>query len=416
MPELPSGTVTFMFTDIENSTGLVRDLGSAYAGVIGAHRGVVRRMIGERNGAEVDCRGDEFFVAFTRAEDAVAAAVAIQREHEAHPWPDGCSVRVRIGIHTGDPTLEDDDYVGIDVHRAARLCSVGHGGQVLLSQAALNAAGDAPVKDLGEYELRGLPQVEHIFQLVEADLNADFPSLRLAERPGEDAQAEPVGGKAPKPGARLRVTLADDAVLLREGMARLLGEAGFEIVGQSGTADDLLRKVRSYSPDVAVVDIRMPPTQTDEGLRAAQEIRSKHPEVGVLVLSQHVEPAYAMELLAENAEGVGYLLKDRVSDIDEFAAAVRRVAEGGSALDPALVTQLVGRRRQHDPIDRLTPREREVLELMAEGRSNQAIGERLFVTPRAVEKHITSIFGKLGLPPAPEDHRRVLAVLAFLGA
>jgi DNA-binding NarL/FixJ family response regulator len=225
-----------------------------------------------------------------------------------------------------------------------------------------------------------------------------------------------VGGKAPKPGARLRVTLADDAVLLREGMARLLGEAGFEIVGQSGTADDLLRKVRSYSPDVAVVDIRMPPTQTDEGLRAAQEIRSKHPEVGVLVLSQHVEPAYAMELLAENAEGVGYLLKDRVSDIDEFAAAVRRVAEGGSALDPALVTQLVGRRRQHDPIDRLTPREREVLELMAEGRSNQAIGERLFVTPRAVEKHITSIFGKLGLPPAPEDHRRVLAVLAFLGA
>ncbi|HEV3478224.1 MAG TPA: response regulator transcription factor, partial [Gaiellaceae bacterium] len=179
---------------------------------------------------------------------------------------------------------------------------------------------------------------------------------------------------------------------------------------------DLLLKVRSYAPDVAIVDIRMPPTQTDEGLRAAQEIRTKHPNVGVLVLSQHVEPAYAMELLAESAEGVGYLLKDRVSDIDDFAAAVRRVAEGGSALDPALVTQLVGRQRKSDPIDQLTPREREVLELMAEGRSNQAIGERLFITPRAVEKHITSIFGKLRLPPAPEDHRRVLAVLAFLRA
>jgi DNA-binding NarL/FixJ family response regulator len=165
---------------------------------------------------------------------------------------------------------------------------------------------------------------------------------------------------------------------------------------------------------VAIVDIRMPPTQTDEGLRAAQEIRSTHPSVGVLVLSQYVEPAYAMELLAESAEGVGYLLKDRISDVDEFAAAVRRVAEGGSALDPALVTQLVGRRRRHDPIDELTAREREVLELMAEGRSNQAIGERLFITPRAVEKHITSIFAKLRLPPASEDHRRVLAVLAFL--
>ncbi|MGH3083159.1 MAG: response regulator transcription factor [Gaiellaceae bacterium] len=214
----------------------------------------------------------------------------------------------------------------------------------------------------------------------------------------------------------MRVVLADDSVLLREGVALLLSDAGFEVIGQSGTADDLLLKVRSYSPDVAVVDIRMPPTQTDEGLRAAQEIRAKHPDVGVLVLSQHVEPAYAMELLAESAEGVGYLLKDRVADVDEFAAAVRRVAEGGSALDPALVTQLVGRRRTSDPIDDLTPREREVLELMAEGRSNQAIGERLFITPRAVEKHITNIFGKLRLPPAPEDHRRVLAVLAYLRA
>ena len=212
----------------------------------------------------------------------------------------------------------------------------------------------------------------------------------------------------------MRVVIADDAVLLREGVARILEEAGFEVVGQAGNADELMLKVRSYDPNVAVVDIRMPPTHTDEGLRAAQEIREKHPGVGVLVLSQYVEAAYAMELLSESAEGVGYLLKDRVSDVKEFADAVRRVGDGGSALDPTIVSQLVGRRRGDDPIDQLTPREREVLGLMAEGRSNSGIAERLVVTERAVEKHVTSIFGKLRLPAASEDHRRVLAVLAYL--
>ena len=212
----------------------------------------------------------------------------------------------------------------------------------------------------------------------------------------------------------MRVVLAEDSVLLREGVARILDEAGFEVVGQAGNADELMLKVRSYTPDVAIVDIRMPPTHTDEGLRAAQEIREKHPTCGVLVLSQYVEATYAMELLAESAEGVGYLLKDRVSDVNEFADAVRRVGEGGSALDPTIVSQLVGRRRRDDPIDQLTPREREVLGLMAEGRSNSGIAEQLVVTERAVEKHVTSIFQKLRLPAASEDHRRVLAVLAYL--
>ena len=212
----------------------------------------------------------------------------------------------------------------------------------------------------------------------------------------------------------MRVVLAEDSVLLREGVARLLEDQGFEIVAQTGTADDLMLKVRSYSPNVVIVDIRMPPTHTDEGLRAAQEIKETYPEVGVLVLSQYVEPTYAMELLAESAEGVGYLLKDRVSNVDEFAAAVRRVGEGGSALDPAIVSQLVGRRRRDDPLDQLTPREREVLEHMAQGRSNQGIANELVVTERAVEKHVTSIFGKLRLPHASEDHRRVLAVLTYL--
>jgi DNA-binding NarL/FixJ family response regulator len=215
-------------------------------------------------------------------------------------------------------------------------------------------------------------------------------------------------------GAPIRVVLAEDSVLLREGVASLLADAGFEIVGQAGTAEQLLLKVRSCKPDVAIIDIRMPPTHTDEGLRAAQEIREQHPGVGVLVLSQYVESGYALELLRTSAEGVGYLLKDRISDTREFADAVRRVAKGGSVLDPEVVSRLVGRRRGEDPLSELTPREREVLELIAEGRSNQGIAERLVVTERAVEKHVTSIFGKLGLPAAPADHRRVLAVLAYL--
>jgi DNA-binding NarL/FixJ family response regulator len=212
----------------------------------------------------------------------------------------------------------------------------------------------------------------------------------------------------------MRVVLADDSVLLREGIASLLTDAGFEVVGQSGTADDLLLKVRSYSPDVAIVDIRMPPTHTTEGLEAAKKIRELYPSVGVLLLSQFIEAGYALELLQDNAEGVGYLLKDRVSDLGEFTDAVRRVGEGGSALDPAVVSRLVGRRRVDDPLADLTPREREVLELIAQGRSNQAIADRLVVTPRAVEKHVTSIFGKLKLPATAEDHRRVLAALTFL--
>jgi DNA-binding NarL/FixJ family response regulator len=214
----------------------------------------------------------------------------------------------------------------------------------------------------------------------------------------------------------MRTVVADDSMLLREGVVRVLEESGFDVVAQSGTADDLLRHVAMHNPDVAVVDIRMPPTHTDEGLRAAQTIREKHPGVGVLVLSQYVEAGYAMELLGENAEGVGYLLKDRVSDLEDFAAAVRRVGEGGSALDPTIVSELVGRRRRDDPLEVLTPREREVLENMAEGRSNAAIARKLFVTERAVEKHVTSIFQKLHLPASEQDHRRVLAVLTYLQA
>jgi DNA-binding NarL/FixJ family response regulator len=214
----------------------------------------------------------------------------------------------------------------------------------------------------------------------------------------------------------VRVVVADDSVLLREGIARILEDAGFDVVGQCGSASDLMLKIRSYEPDLAIIDIRMPPTHTDEGLRAAQDIREHHPGTSVLVLSQYVESSYALELLADGAEGVGYLLKDRVSDVKDFTAAVKRVAGGGTALDPELVSRLVGRRRGTGPLEELTQREREVLELIAEGRSNQAIAAELVITDRAVEKHVTNIFGKLNLPASADAHRRVLAVLAYLNA
>jgi DNA-binding NarL/FixJ family response regulator len=215
-------------------------------------------------------------------------------------------------------------------------------------------------------------------------------------------------------GDPVRVAIAEDSVLLRAGLARLLDDAGFEVVAQCGDADDLLLKVRSYSPDVAIVDIRLPPTHNDEGLRAALEIRAKHPSVGVLVLSQYVELGLALKLLADSAEGVGYLLKDRISDVNDFVGALRRVAEGGSALDPIIVSTLVSRQRPDDPLAELTPREREVLELMASGSSNQGIADKLVITVRAVEKYVSSIFSKLGLPSTGSESRRVLVVLTFL--
>jgi DNA-binding NarL/FixJ family response regulator len=213
----------------------------------------------------------------------------------------------------------------------------------------------------------------------------------------------------------LRLVLADDSLLLREGIARLLEEAGFEVVAQAGNGDELLAAVHEHHPDVAIVDIKMPPSHTDEGLRAAEAIRAEHgTAVGILVLSQYVETTFAMRLVADGAGGVGYLLKDRVEDLDDFADAVRRIARGGSVIDPEVVAQLVGRRRARVPLDDLTEREREVLALMAEGRSNQAICDRLFLAPKTVEAHIANIFSRLELPPAPDDHRRVLAVLAHL--
>ncbi len=298
-------------------------------------RRLLRVEIAANGGVEVDATGDELSAVFEEAQPALPAALAGQERIRDHDWPDGIVVKVRMGLHTGVPLLGEEGYTGLDVIRASRIAAAGHGGQILLSSTA------APVHlrrrdaaDLGTHRLQGLPDPERIHQVLVDGLPRDFPPLR---------------GTVSQLGDARRVVLADDSVLLREGVARLLEEAGFEVVAQSGNADDLLRHVAMHKPDVAVVDIRMPPTHTDEGLVAAREIRERHPDVGVLLLSQYVEPAYAMALLETSAEGVGYLLKDRVADLEQFGTAVRRVADGGSALDPAVVSELVGRKRARRP-------------------------------------------------------------------
>jgi DNA-binding NarL/FixJ family response regulator/class 3 adenylate cyclase len=391
--------VTFLFADVESSTALQRDAPTDYPEAIAVLRRTLRELAEAHAGVESDAVGDEYVAAFGEAPSAADAALAMQRALRDTAWPGAMRVRVRIGLHTGTPSLGDEGYTGIDVVRASRIANAGHGGQILVSDATLAQLDGISAHELGEYRLEGLSSPERIHQLLADDLPRDFPPLR---------------NTISMLGAGITVVLADDTILLREGIARLLADAGFDVVAQSDNPEDLLRHVGMHKPAVAIVDIRMPPTHTDEGLRAAREIRERFPATNVLVLSQYVEAAYALDLFSESTEGLGYLLKDRVADIQEFATAVRRVAEGGSALDPAVVGELLGRNRQHDPVATLTPREREVLELMAEGRSNQAIADRLFVTPRAVEKHVTSIFSKLDLPATTEDHRRVLAVLAFL--
>jgi DNA-binding NarL/FixJ family response regulator/class 3 adenylate cyclase len=398
---LPTGTVTFFLADVEGSTGMQQNADLDYPATIRRIRALLDSATSAQGGQAVDAVGDEFLAAFTAARPAAEAALAAQRALRDEDWPAGASVRVRIGLHTGAPSFGDEGYTGIDIVRAARIANAGHGGQILVSAETLALLDGLAAVDLGSHRIQGLEQPERIHQVVADDLPRDFPSLR---------------NSTSTLGSDVTVVLADDTVLLREGIARLLEDVGFEVVAQSGNAEDLLRHVAMHKPSVAVVDIRMPPTHTDEGLRAAREIREGFPDTGVLVLSQYVEAEYAMELLAASAESVGYLLKDRVADVDQFAAAVKRVAEGGSALDPEVVSQLVGRQRRDDPLAELSPREREVLSLMAEGRSNQAIADRLFITLRAVEKHVTSIFAKLGLPASTDDHRRVLAVLASLQA
>ena len=320
LPVMTEHELTFLFTDIERSTGLVRTLGAEYCDVLSGSRSRIRWAVANSGGREIECRADEFFSVFESSEAAVEAACEAQRSLLAESWPGEAAVLVRMGLHTGVAIDAGYGFVGLDVHRAARISSAGHGGQILLSRTTAELSGAAAVA-LGLYELSGLPEPEQVFQLVAPGLPTDFPPLRRARRIDDD---------------RLRVVLADDSVLIRDGIARLLEDLGMNVVAQAGTGDELLEQVADTRPDVAVVDIRMPPSGRDEGVRAAKAIRGLYPGTGVLLLSQAVEPAYARELLATGGEGVGYLLKDRVADVAEFAKALHTVADGGVVLDEEL--------------------------------------------------------------------------------
>jgi DNA-binding NarL/FixJ family response regulator len=338
---------------------------------------------------------------FGSPREAILSAIDLQsRLVDAALGEPELPLLVGIGLDAGEAAVVWDGYRGGALNLAARLCSLAGPGEILASPVVVlfaRAIDGVRFVERGEVRLKGLPDPVTVIKVIPDD----DPAERLVHRKAV-------------PAPTMRVVLADDSILLREGVARLLSEAGFTVVSQHGNADELLDAVLSDPPDVAIVDIRMPPTHTDEGLRAAHRIRGERPEVGVLVLSQYVETDYAMELVAEGAAGLGYLLKDRVSNVQEFTDAVRRVAAGGSVIDPDVVSRLVGRARRVSPIDALSERERDVLSLMAEGRSNQAISERMYLSPKTVEGHVRNIFTKLGLTDTPDDHRRVLAVLTFL--
>jgi class 3 adenylate cyclase/DNA-binding NarL/FixJ family response regulator len=421
---LPRGTVTFLFTDIEGSTRLAARLGERYVEVLADHQRLLRDAFAGSGGREIDTQGDAFFVAFPRAKDAVAAALTGQRALATHRWPDGVSVRVRMGLHTGEPVAAHGRYIGLGVHRAARICAAGHGGQILLSSAtyavlADDVLPDITFQDLGEYRLKDLERPELLYQLSVPDLRRVFPPPRSL--PANVARDVPRPHRSPTPAQRagatkraLRVVVADDSVLVREGLARLLAEAGFDVVAGAANADELLCAVGRLHTDVAITDIRMPPTHVDEGLVAAAEIRRLHPDVGVLVLSQYLDSSYAMRLLEDYPARVGYLLKERVSDIAVLNDAIRRIAEGECVIDPTIVSRLMSRRRGEGPLATLSAREQTTLTLIAEGRSHDAVAQHLGVPLDAYDAELRDLFAKLGLSGTEDDLRRVVAVLGYL--
>jgi class 3 adenylate cyclase/ActR/RegA family two-component response regulator len=312
--------LTFLFTDIERSTGLIRALGDRYCEVLDTSRATLRAAVVRHGGREVEARADEYFAVFDDPAAAVAAAADAQRALAARSWPGASRVRLRMGLNTGTVIESDEGFVGLEVNKTHRIANAAHGGQVLLSERTAALSG-AEATDVGCYELAGLAEPERLLQLELEGLRSHFPPLRNARRVDD---------------GRLRVALADDSVLVREGIARVLDELGVEVVAQAGSGDELLADVARTAPDVAVVDIRMPPSGSDEGLRAGKEIRRRHPDVAVILLSQALEPAYAVELLESGGTKVGYLLKDRVGDLDEFGRALATVAGGGLAFDPTL--------------------------------------------------------------------------------
>jgi DNA-binding NarL/FixJ family response regulator/class 3 adenylate cyclase len=398
---MSGGTIrTFMIADVRGYTSYTQTYGDQAAARLAAGFAAITREVVETAGGQLlELRGDEALTVFGSARDAIEAAVALQNRFVTETVRDAdMPLLVGIGLDVGEAVPVEGGYRGGALNMAARLCSLAAPGEVLASTIATHLAGPmdgVEYEDRGETRLKGMRDAVPVVRIAVKD----DPISRLAAR-------STAGG--------MRVALADDSVLLREGVARLLKESGFTVTVQAGDADELLAAIAVDPPDVCVVDIRMPPTYTDEGLRAAHKIRARHPEVGVLLLSQYVETEFAVELVSAGASRLGYLLKDRVTNLQEFTDAVRRVGAGGSVIDPEVVSRLVGRARTASPLDDLTEREREVLSLMAEGRSNQAISEAMSLSTKSVEGHVRNIFTKLGLLSTPDDHRRVLAVLTYL--
>lgn len=397
MTSRPDAIRVFLIADIRGFTRFTADHGNEAAGRLTANfADVMANVVKGRNGTLVELRGDEALVVFDSARDALRASVELQSafREEARADP-SLPMVVGIGLDAGEAVVVGDGYRGAALNIAARLCGLAGGGEIVASQDLAHLAGAMPgiaFVALGPTELKGLGQT--------------VSAVRV------EAAGASLGGE--RAAARIRVVLADDAVLLRQALAAGLKAAGFEVVGQASDVAELLGLVEARAPDVAVVDVRMPPTHTTEGLEAASEIRRRHPGIAILVLSQYVETRYAVDLISDDPSGVGYLLKDRVTRLEDLSDAVRRVAAGGSVIDPEVVGRLLGRPRRHSPLDELTPREREILGLMAEGRSNQGIANQLVLELKTVEGHVGQIFNKLGLEPTTGEHRRVLAVLQML--
>lgn len=397
-----AGTTTVVFTDVTDSSALLSSLGDeGYAAAFAAHVSLLRAAA-ERHGGRVTKQlGDGVLAVFTSASDAVLAAAQMQQAVElagrdtAAGGRDGArptALGLRVGVNTGDVVDAEDDIFGNVVVVARRLCDAARSGQILVADVVRVLAGnrsDVTFEPAGELALKGIPAPVTAWSVAWSPVPAE---------------------------AALRVMVADDAALIRSGIVRLLADAGFVVAADVGDAAALVDAVDRDPPDLVITDIRMPPTNTDEGLRAAATIRQRHPDVAVLVLSQHVEARAAGSLLDGRPAGIGYLLKERVSALDEFVAACRDVASGGSVIDPLVAGQLLHRRRHDEALGRLTERERGVLALMAQGRSNAAIAGELHLGGKTVETHVRSIFQKLDLEETPEGNRRVQAVLHWLQA
>ncbi len=385
------GTTTVVFTDICGSTSAAAELGDdAYGAAFAAHVARLRGEVARHNGRISKLLGDGVMALFDSAYNGLLAAVAIQQDVDWSVRQGESRLLVRVGVSVGEVVQNDDELYGMALVVARRLCDTAGPGEILVSDLVRNLVGRRSDVEF---------QVIHGLELKGIDDPTTAWRVPWVPRPDEHP---------------LRVIVADDAPLIRSGVVRLLSDGGFAVTAEAGDGDMLVAAVDADPPDLVVTDIRMPPTNTDEGLRAAAVIRSRHPEVAVLVLSQHVEARAAAALLERGSAGIGYLLKERVTELDELLDAARIVAAGGSVIDPIVGEQLLRRRRDDDDLARLTGREREVLRAMAAGKSNAAIASEFDLAAKTVESHVRSIFQKLDLEDNSEEHRRVLAVVRWL--